>query len=188
MQGCLLDICSNLLLISLFNYSQIKQFEDSRDFFDKELQLNLPEKQSAESHLEQETVTSEGTVLNIFSRSLSDTDMAIDHVCRVELFLLYTDVPAPYDISVPSIGTDSARLECKCLDSISAFDLRCSSSTSSSIQPLSQNYAEVSGLCPGTEYTFTVVAVSENGNQSSRAKVSAYSNNKFNAFFLVTYV
>ncbi|XP_017327323.1 up-regulator of cell proliferation isoform X2 [Ictalurus punctatus] len=35
------------------------QFKDSRDFFDKELQLNLPEKQSAESHLEEETVTSE---------------------------------------------------------------------------------------------------------------------------------
>lgn len=186
MQGCLLDICLNSMLISLFNYSQIKQFEDSSDFFDKELQLNLPEKQSAESHLEQETVTSEGTVLKFFSRLLSNTDMAIDHVCRVELFFFYTDVPAPYDISVQSIGTDSARLEC--LDSISAFDLRCSSSTSSSIQPLSQNYAEVSGLCPGTEYTFTVVAVSENGNQSSRAKVSAYSNNQFNAFFLVTYV
>ncbi|KAF4089086.1 hypothetical protein AMELA_G00062400 [Ameiurus melas] len=123
--------------------SDEEQFEDSRDFFDKELQLNLSEKQSTESHLQEDTVMSE-------------------------------DVPAPYDMSVQSIGTDFARLGWKCLESISAFELRCSSSTSSSIQTLSQNYAEVSGLSPGTEYTFTVVAVSENGQQSSRAKVSAY--------------
>ncbi|XP_060730744.1 interferon-induced very large GTPase 1-like isoform X1 [Tachysurus vachellii] len=83
-------------------------------------------------------------------------------------------VPAPYDILVQSIGTDFARLEWKCVNCISAFELRCSSSTSSIIQTLSQHYAEVSGLCPGTEYTFTVISVSENGNKSSAAKVSAY--------------
>ncbi|KAB5579205.1 hypothetical protein PHYPO_G00192430 [Pangasianodon hypophthalmus] len=123
--------------------SDEEQFEDAQDFLDTELQPNLYENQSAESHVEEETDTPE-------------------------------HFPAPYDISVQSIGTDFARLVWKCLDSISTFELRCSSSTSSSIQTLSQNYAEVSGLCPGTEYTFTVVAVSENGNQSSRGKVSAY--------------
>ncbi|XP_060782348.1 interferon-induced very large GTPase 1-like [Neoarius graeffei] len=123
--------------------SDEEQFQDAREFFDKELQVDLPEKQSAESDVEQETATSE-------------------------------NVPAPYDISVQSLGTDFARLGWKCRDSISTFELRCTSSTSSSIQTLSQNYAEVLGLCPGTEYTFSLHAVSENGNQSSRAEVSAH--------------
>ncbi|XP_060782223.1 interferon-induced very large GTPase 1-like [Neoarius graeffei] len=126
---------------ALFNAAQ--QVEDPRDFFDKELQQDLSEKQSAEPDVEEETDTSE-------------------------------DVPAPYDISVQSIGTDFARLGWKCRENTSTFELRCTSSTSSSIQTLSQNYAEVLGLCPGTEYTFTLVAVSENGIQSSRAEVSAY--------------
>lgn len=91
--------------------------------------------------------------------------------------MFFTDVPAPYDIKVQFIGTDFARLQWKCLDSISAFELRSSSSTTSSTQNLSQNYAEVSGLSPATEYTFTVVAVSENGNQSLESKVSAYTSN-----------
>ncbi|KAM9500852.1 interferon-induced very large GTPase 1-like [Clarias gariepinus] len=89
-------------------------FEDARDFFDKEPQLNF---QSAESHLEKETDTLQ-------------------------------DVSSPYDMLVQSIGTNCARLEWKCLDSTSTFELRCSSSTSLSIQTLPQNYAEVSDLCP----------------------------------------
>ncbi|XP_058251978.1 interferon-induced very large GTPase 1-like [Hemibagrus wyckioides] len=122
----------------MMSASDEKQFQDSRDFLENQLQLNCKE-----SCQEEEIVTSE-------------------------------DAPAPYDLSVQYIGTNVARLRWKCLDSISTFELRCNSSTSSSIQTLSQNYAEVSGLHPGTEYTFTVVAVSENGNRSSTAKVSAY--------------
>ncbi|XP_058249824.1 interferon-induced very large GTPase 1-like isoform X1 [Hemibagrus wyckioides] len=123
--------------------SDKEQSEEAREFADKGLQLNLSENQSAESHLKEETVTSE-------------------------------DAPAPYDILVQAIGTNFARFQWKCVNSISAYELRWSSSTSPSIQNFSQHYAEVSGLRPGTEYTFTVVAVPENGNQSSTAKVTAY--------------
>lgn len=173
---------SNFPLISLFKYSQSSNLKMPEISLKKGC-YQIPLKNSLQNHI-QKTRQSLQKVhcFNIVKRLRSDTNTAVDHVWWVELFLFYTDVPAPYDISVQSIGTDFARLGWKCLDSISTFELRCSSCTSSSIQTVSQNYAEVSGLCPGTEYTFTVVAVSENGKQSSSAKVSAYTGNKQSMF------
>ncbi|TSN12279.1 Up-regulator of cell proliferation [Bagarius yarrelli] len=84
------------------------------------------------------------------------------------------EISAPFDITVQSMGTDFARLSWKCQEDVSTFKLRCSNSTFLSTQTLSENYAEVGSLSPGTEYTFTVDAVSENGNQRSSAQVTAY--------------
>ncbi|KAI7795710.1 interferon-induced very large GTPase 1-like [Triplophysa rosa] len=77
------------------------------------------------------------------------------------------DVLAPGGIFVEYIRTNSVTLVWDPPDSISSFELTYSSATTTKTSVISNvKTIEVEGLCPETEYTFSLVSVSENGVRS----------------------
>ncbi|KAI2662827.1 Interferon-induced very large GTPase 1 [Labeo rohita] len=85
------------------------------------------------------------------------------------------DIPAPNKISVHLIGTSSVTLAWDSPDNISTFELTHYSLTSTNQTSTITNAStiEVQDLCPGTEYTFNLVSVSDNGERSVGVKVTA---------------
>ncbi|KAA0720387.1 Interferon-induced very large GTPase 1 [Triplophysa tibetana] len=73
------------------------------------------------------------------------------------------DVLAPGGFFVEYIGTNSVTLVWGPPDSISSFELTSSSATSTKTSAISNvKTIEVEGLCPETEYMFSLVSISEN--------------------------
>lgn len=90
--------------------------------------------------------------------------------------LVSTDVPAPSKILVQLIGTSSVTLSWDGPDNISTFELTYFNPTKTST--ISNATAiEVEDLCPGTEYTFSLVSLSANGDRSVGAEVTARTSN-----------
>lgn len=82
-------------------------------------------------------------------------------------------VPAPGKILVQLIGTSSVTLAWDSPDNITTFELTCfSPKTTKTFTVTNVTATEVEDLCPGTEYTFSLVSVSENGNRSIRTEVT----------------
>ncbi|KAI7813904.1 putative interferon-induced very large GTPase 1-like [Triplophysa rosa] len=82
-------------------------------------------------------------------------------------FPVSTDVLAPGGIFVEYIETNSVTLVWDPPDSISSFELTYFSATTTKTSAISNGKTiEVEGLCPETEYTFSLVSVSENGGRS----------------------
>uniref|UniRef100_A0A8C1SSH6 Si:dkey-85k7.12 n=1 Tax=Cyprinus carpio TaxID=7962 RepID=A0A8C1SSH6_CYPCA len=84
------------------------------------------------------------------------------------------DIPAPNAISVQLIGTSSVTLAWDSPDNISTFELTYYSLTSTKTSTITNSSTiEVEDLCPGTEYTFNLVSVSDNGERSVEVKATA---------------
>ncbi|XP_016141110.1 interferon-induced very large GTPase 1-like isoform X2 [Sinocyclocheilus grahami] len=84
------------------------------------------------------------------------------------------DIPAPNEILVQLIGTSSVILAWDSPDNISTFELTYYSLTSTNTSTITNaSTIEVEDLCPGTEYTFNLVSVSDNGECSVGVKVTA---------------
>ncbi|XP_065104705.1 interferon-induced very large GTPase 1 [Paramisgurnus dabryanus] len=84
------------------------------------------------------------------------------------------EVPAPGVFYVTCTGTSSVNLSWDCPVSISTFELTYSSTTTTNTSTFSNVRAiEMDGLCPETEYTFSLVAVSENGDRSVGVETTA---------------
>ncbi len=94
------------------------------------------------------------------------------------IVLVSTDNPAPNEISVQLIGTSSVTLAWDSPDNISTFELTYYSLTSTKTSTITNaSTIEVEDLCPGTEYTFNLVSVSDNGERSMGVKVTACTSN-----------
>ncbi|XP_067257887.1 interferon-induced very large GTPase 1 [Chanodichthys erythropterus] len=84
------------------------------------------------------------------------------------------DVPAPSEILVQLIGTSSVTLAWDSPDNISTFELTYNDITTTKTSTITNGTAtEVEDLCPGTEYTFTLVSISDNGERSVGVEVTA---------------
>lgn len=91
-----------------------------------------------------------------------------------------TDVPAPGGFFVEQTGTNSVTLAWDPPDSISSVELMYSSLTTRKAFAISNvKSIEVEGLCPETEYTFSLVSVSENGVRSVGVKTTACTSKSF---------
>lgn len=95
------------------------------------------------------------------------------------LLLVSTDIPAPSEILVELIGTSSVTLAWDSPDNISTFELTYYDITATKTTTIINGTTiEVEDLCPGTEYTFTLVSISDNGEQSVRkCEVTACTSN-----------
>lgn len=76
------------------------------------------------------------------------------------------------------IGTSSVTLAWDSPDNISTFELTYYSLTSTKTSTITNSSTiEVEDLCPGTEYTFNLVSVSDNGERSVEVKATACTSN-----------
>ncbi len=76
------------------------------------------------------------------------------------------------------IGTSSVTLAWDSPDNRSTFELTYYSLTSTKTSTITNaSNIEVEDLCPGTEYTFNLVSVSDNGKRSVGVKVTACTSN-----------
>ncbi|KAK2913568.1 hypothetical protein Q8A67_001967 [Cirrhinus molitorella] len=83
-------------------------------------------------------------------------------------------VPAPGKILVRLTGTNYVTLAWNSPDNISTFELTCfSPTTTKTYTVINATATEVEDLCPGTEYRFSLVSVSANGDRSLRSEVTA---------------
>lgn len=99
------------------------------------------------------------------------------------MLLVSTDVPAPNEILVQLIGTSSVTLAWDSPDNISTFELRYSDITTTKTSTITNSTAtEVGDLCPGTEYTFTLVSISDNGERSVGVEVTACTSNYLSVY------
>ncbi|XDV18992.1 hypothetical protein PO909_024574, partial [Leuciscus waleckii] len=90
------------------------------------------------------------------------------------MLLVSTDVPAPSEILVQLIGTSSVTLAWDSPDNISTFALTYYDTAAAKTYTITNDTAiEVEDLCPGTEYTFTLVSVSDNEKRSVGVEVTA---------------
>lgn len=98
------------------------------------------------------------------------------------IVLVSTDIPAPNEMSVQLIGTSSVTLSWDSPDNISTFEMTYYSLTSTKTSTIrNASTIEVEDLCPGTEYTFNLVSVSDNGERSLGVKVTACTSNYLSA-------
>ncbi|XP_026108907.1 interferon-induced very large GTPase 1-like [Carassius auratus] len=84
------------------------------------------------------------------------------------------DIHSPNAISVQLIGTSSVTLAWDSPDNITTFELTYYSLTSTKTTTITHSSTiEVEDLCPGTEYTFSLVSVSDSGECSVEVKATA---------------
>lgn len=94
------------------------------------------------------------------------------------MLLVSTDVPAPSGVVVQLIGTSSVTLAWDSPDNISTFELTYYDIPATKTSTITNDTTiEVEDLCPGTEYTFTLVSVSDNEKRSVGVKVTACTSN-----------
>lgn len=84
------------------------------------------------------------------------------------------NVPAPGEISVQHIGTSSITLAWNSPENITTFELTCFNPTTTKTFTISNASAmEVEDLSPETEYAFTIISVSVNGDRSAGTELTA---------------
>jgi len=99
------------------------------------------------------------------------------------MLLVSTDVPAPSEILVQLIGTNSVSLAWDRPDNISTFELTYYDITTTKTSTITNDTAiEVEDLCPGTEYTFTLVSISDNEKRSVGVEVTACTSNYLSVY------
>lgn len=106
-------------------------------------------------------------------------------ICSDEkcMLLVSTDVPAPSEILVQLIGTSSVTLAWDSPDNISTFELSYNDITTAKTTTITNGTAtEVEDLCPGTQYTFTIVSISDNGERSVGVEVTACTSNYLSVY------
>uniref|UniRef100_A0A673W7P8 Si:dkey-85k7.12 n=2 Tax=Salmo trutta TaxID=8032 RepID=A0A673W7P8_SALTR len=86
-----------------------------------------------------------------------------------------TKLSSPGEITVHYVGSDSISLSWLPSDPAWRYELTYSCHTQREIQSIQvSNSADVKGLYPGTEYTFSVTSVTEDGNRSAAVTMSVY--------------
>lgn len=101
------------------------------------------------------------------------------------MFPVSTDVLAPGGIFVECIGTNSVTLVWSPPDSISSFEFTYSSATTTKTSAISNvKTIEVEGLCPETEYMFSLVSISENGGRSVGVTTTACTSNSLSFIYI----
>ncbi|KAK7177015.1 hypothetical protein R3I93_001075 [Phoxinus phoxinus] len=99
---------------------------------------------------------------------------AVESYHKEDVSKLQQDVPAPSEILVQLIGTSSVTLAWDSPDNISTFELTYYDITATKTSTITNDTAiEVEDLCPGTEYTFTLVSISDNEKRSVGVEVTA---------------
>ncbi|KAG1959212.1 interferon-induced very large GTPase 1-like [Pimephales promelas] len=99
---------------------------------------------------------------------------AVESYHKEDVSKLQQDVPAPSEILVQLIGTSSVTLAWDRPDNISTFELTYYDITATKTSTIKNDTAiEVEDLCPGTEYTFTLVSISDNEKRSVGVEVTA---------------
>ncbi|XP_052005438.1 interferon-induced very large GTPase 1 [Xyrauchen texanus] len=118
------------------------------------------EYEDASEHLEDEQQT-------LSSEEHSSVSFQKDEVTKLH------DVPEPGEIFVQFIGTSSVTLAWDCPENISKFELTYSCLTTTKTSTISNvKTIEIEDLCPGTEYTFSLVLITENGDRSVGVEVT----------------
>ena len=92
---------------------------------------------------------------------------------------LLTDVPPP-EITVVSVGQETVSFGITLTDDSVKYTLEleyCCETQRDSLIRDDSSTVEVEGLIPGTEYTFNITRIADNGNRSTATSLSVFTGN-----------